>query len=651
MFGRADQQIGLATAGSEGRVGRADLELRPIGRVGELLETIPGLIATQHSGPGKGNQLYLRGFNLDHGTDFAVHFDGVPVNFRTHGHGQGYVDLNFIIPELVESLDFRKGPYRADVGDFTNAGSSFLRTFDRLPDSIASLTIGEDRFVRGLVAANIPTETGDLIVALEGKTFNDPFRIDADLLHVNAFTKWTRPLGAGTMRLSALAYHGEWNSTDQVPRRAVESDQIPRLGFIDPDLGGETTRAALNFIWEEDDPDGLTIQTDLLYYRFKLFSNFTYFLDDAVLGDQFAQRDERVAWGARLFQEESFELLGQDLDVRFGVDSRLDIITDLRLDRTVARERIAGTRRDNVTEWSGAGHFELRGSPTDWLSWMVGLRGDLFVFDVDAREGTGRFTNSGVETDGLLSPKLALILSPHDDFEFYLNGGGGYHSNDARGTTIRIDPASGETVEAVDPLARAWGAEFGSRWQPDERFHLTGALWYLRSESELVFVGDAGTTEPQGASQRYGAELSAFVRPIPHLALDASYAISDAEFTSLPTGRDRIPSAIETVVSAGATVTAGPVSGSVRVRHFGGYPLVEDNTERAASTTLVNLGLNYDWAPLRLSVAVINLFDSNDNDIEYFFDSQLAGEPAPVSDVHSHPVAPRQVRATLSARF
>jgi hypothetical protein len=654
VYGRAQDQLGVATSSSEGRVARADLELRPRGRIGEVLEAIPGLIATQHSGPGKSNQLFLRGFNLDHGTDFSVHFDGVPINFRTHGHGQGYLDLNFMIPELVRSLDFRKGPYRADVGDFSSAGASFFETFDQLPDSIASLTVGEHHFVRGLVAANVPSDLGEVVVAVEGKTFDDPFKLDADLMHVNAFAKLTRPLGSGTLRASALGYHAEWNSTDQIPRRAIGSPdpdiRISRLGFEDPDAGGETTRVGATFQWDEEGNDPLGLSTYFLYYRFKLFSNFTYYLDNPVDGDEFSQREERFVWGAAAKKDWTLPLLGSPVDLTTGLDTRLDVIQDIGLTDTEARQRLSTVRRDDVDEWSAAGYAEARWSPFDWMTWIAGVRGDLFLFGVDTRAGVGSDTNSGTEVDALVSPKLSLILRPTDTIALYLNGGGGYHSNDARGTTLRVTP-SGETVDPVDPLARQWGAEWGARWQPDHRFHLTGAVWFLTSSSELVYVGDAGETEPQGSSRRYGLELTAFLRPVDWIAFDAAYAISDAEFKNAPSGQDRIPGAIESVLSAGATLTAGPFSGSVRVRHFGAYPLLEDNTERAGSTTLVNLGANVDWGRLRFGVTVINLFDSKDNDIEYYYASRLQSEPAPVEDVHLHPVAPRQVRATLTARF
>ncbi len=424
-----------------------------------------------------------------------------------------------------------------------------MRTVDRLPESIASFTIGEDRYLRGLVATNIPVEEGDLFFALEGKTFDDPFRLDADLLHINGFAKRTLPVAGGRLQASLLGYHAEWTSTDQIPRRALEAGLVSRLGFLDPDLGGETTRVGATIDWRQEAEDPLALSTYLIYYRFKLFSNFTYFLDDA-------------------------------------------------------------------------------------------------------REGMGAFTNSGREVDGLVSPKLSLAVRPHEHIELYLNGGGGFHSNDARGTTIDIDPVNGDAVDAVDPLARQWGAEFGARWQPSFRLHLTSTVWWLNSESELLFVGDAGTTEPQGSSRRYGVELTGFLRPVDWLAFDATYTRSWADFRSRPSGSDRIPGAIESVVSAGATVTAGSFSGSLRVRHFGAYPLIAENTQRAGGTTLLNLGTSYEWDFFRVNITVINLLDSKDSDIEYFFRSRLPGEPAAgVEDVHSHPVAPRQVRATFVARF
>lgn len=657
VFGRAAEQIGFATTASEGRVGQADLSLRPIGRVGELLEAVPGLIATQHSGTGKANQFFVRGFNLDHGTDFATFFDGVPVNFRSHGHGQGYTDLNFVIPELVEAIDYRKGPYRADVGDFGSAGASFMTTYDRLPQSIASVTWGQNDFVRGLSAAGFESGEGDVVVALEGRTNDDPYDLDANLLHLNGFAKWTGPLAGGTLRASALGYHARWNSTDQIAERAIGNPDpaiaIGRLGFLDPDLGGDTTRVGATLDWREDDETPLALSTYLLYYDFQLFSNFTYFTDP-IDGDEFEQRDRRVSFGTKAEQNWQPTLFSRPIDVRAGLDTHLDHIPDLGLFRTVSRERLETRRRDTVTEWSGALFGEARIEPIERVTLVAGLRGDLFAFDIDSRAGLGEETNSGREVDALLSPKLGVVVRAHEQVELYLNGGGGFHSNDARGTTIRRDPDPGAAdpfVSKVDPLARQWGTEIGARWQPDARMHWTGAFWFLDSESELVFVGDAGTTEPRGSSQRFGAELTGFLRPVPWLALDASYSWSNARFDTLPDGQDKVPGGLEHVFSAGATVTAGPFTSSLRLRHFAAYPLIEDDTQRAGSTTLVNLGAGYTWRFLTFDLLVVNLFDSKDSDIQYFYESQLPGEPAPVADTHLHPVEPRQVRGTVRVSF
>ncbi|MBK7951479.1 MAG: TonB-dependent receptor [Deltaproteobacteria bacterium] len=297
-----------------------------------------------------------------------------------------------------------------------------------------------------------------------------------------------------------------------------------------------------------------------------------------------------------------------------------------------------------MTEWSGALFGEARHAPLDWLSVVAGLRGDLFAFDVDTRGGASAGVDSGGEVDALLSPKLAVIVRPHEQVELYLNGGGGYHSNDARGTTAQVDP--------VDPLVRQWGTEAGARWQPDSRFHVTSVFWFLDSDSELVFVGDAGSTEAKGSSRRFGVELTGFVRPVPWLALDAAYSWSDARFDTLPDGADKIPGGLEHVVSAGATVTLGSFSTSLRLRHFAAYPLIEDDTQRAGSTTLVQFGTAYTWRRVTLDLAVVNLFDSKDNDIQYFYASRLnLAEPVGgIDDTHRHPVEPRQLRGTVEDR-
>jgi len=644
VSGRAIELVGEAKAGSQGVVGYGDFENRPFSRVGELVEVIPGLVATQHSGTGKSNQFFLRGFNLDHGTDFAAFIDGTPINFRTHGHGQGYIDLNFVIPELTERLDFRKGPYYADVGDFTAAATAALKTYDVLPDSIASLTVGENDFYRGLVATSFGVGGGDLLIAGEAAFYDSPFELDEDLEKYNAFVKYSRQSGPVDWRVSLSAYDAEWTSSDQVPLRAVESGLIDRLGFIDPDLGGETTRIALNGGF---DVGNWSVNSYALYYDFALFSNFTLFLNDPVNGDEFEQRDERVTLGGAVNYSRPLSLAGRSAEFRAGSDLRYDNIFDIGLFNTAGRQRLSTVRDDDVNQFSLGGFAEVEVDLTDRLRASAGLRADVFTYDVDASISV----NSGDGSDAIVTPTASLAWQAIDGLEFYANYGQGFHSNDVRGAAISVDPVTQEAVDPVDVLVRAEGAELGMRF---ERGPFNAALvgFWLELDSELVFVGDAGTTEPNDGSRRFGVEFNAFWRPTDWLVFDATAAYTDAEFKNALAGEDRIPQAVESVIGAGATL--GPVRGftsTLRLRHFGEAPLIEDGSVFSDPTTLVNLGLYKDIGRVRLGLDVLNLFDSEDADITYFFESQLPGEAGPVSDIHFKPVEPRQVRASLAVNF
>lgn len=644
VFGRSINLIGKAQSSSQGLVGYADFDYRPLARAGDLLEVIPGLVATQHSGSGKSNQLYLRGFNLDHGTDFAGFIDGAPINFRTHGHGQGYLDVNFIIPELVETLAFRKGPYFSDVGDFSAAGTAAYKTYDRLDDSIAAATIGESGFVRGLVATSVGLGGGDLTIAVETLFTDSPYILDEDLEKYNGFLKYVAPLGEMDLALTLSAYRSTWNSTDQVPLRAIESGLIDRLGFIDPDLGGETTRIAFTGQLQSE-RSKLSVYAQ--YYDFALFSNFTYFASDPINGDEFEQRDERVVLGGSGHTTVPIELGDTPAALRLGGDLRYDTIFNLGLFQTAARQRLSTFRDDDVTQFSFGGFAELSVDLTDSLRLTTGVRGDVFTYNViaDIRE------NSGDGSQGLVTPKAALAWRVTDTIELYANYGHSFHSNDVRGAAISIDPVSGDAVDPVDVLVRAEGAELGARYGA-ERFNVTLTGFWLELDSELVFVGDAGTTEPNDGSRRYGVEAFGFWQVLDNIAIDVSAAYTYARFNGVDAGQDRIPQAVETVFSGG--VVAQPINGlttTLRVRHFGQAPLIEDGSVTSEPTTVVNAGFYYDIGAIRLGLDIFNLLDSEDADITYFFESQLPGEASPVEDIHLHPIEPRQVRGSVRLTF
>lgn len=644
VFGRATEMIGIAATASEGVVGYSDLEDRPISRPGEVLEVIPGLVATQHSGSGKANQYFLRGFNLDHGTDFAAFVDGTPVNFRTHGHGQGYLDLNFIIPEITAEVQFQKGPYFSDVGDFAVAGSSRLETYDVLPHNIAQVTVGENGYRRGLVAASINSAGNDTLLALETVRYDNAFVLDEDAEKFNLFLKHANRVGPADWSLSLSAYDASWNSTDQVPQRAVTSGLIPRLGFIDPDLGGETTRVALAGDLETS---SWSANAYAIYYDFSLFSNFTYFANDPVNGDEFEQQDERFTLGGTLQYRDAITWGDIDAELLFGTDLRHDEIFNIGLFQTDARARLATVRDDVVSETSIGAYAQAELQMTDRLRANVGLRYDVYFYDIDASIDA----NSGSGSDAIFTPSLALAWQAADQFELYASYGHGFHSNDARGAAISLDPATLEPTDPVDLLVRAKGGEIGARFESGN-FNASVSAFYLELDSELVFVGDAGTTEPNNGSERYGIEANAFWRPADWISFDASAAYTRARFNGTAPREARIPQSVGTVIGAGVNVRpTDDLVGSLRLRHFGSAPLIEDGSVFSDATTVINLGLYQEFGPLRAGIDILNLLDADEPDISYFFASQLAGEAGPVDDIHEHPIEPRQVRVTLGVKF
>jgi outer membrane receptor protein involved in Fe transport len=649
VWGRGIDLIGEAHAASEGVVGYADFETRPIARIGELVEVIPGVIATQHSGEGKANQYFLRGFNLDHGTDFSVSVDGVPVNLRSHGHGQGYLDLNFVIPELVERVEYRKGPTSARAGDFSSAGSAAYITRDTLEDSFVELGIGENGYLRGVAATSVELGGANLLLAGEGQATDGPWDLPSDLRKLNGVAKLTFGSDAARFGIEAWAYDSKWNSTDQVPERAIRDGRISRLGFIDGDLGGQTSRYALLGSGDFTHADGATTtaRAYAVSYDFQLISNFTYFLDDPVRGDEFTQIDRRWVFGGSLVHERDANIAGRPVKLAFGAETRLDDIRDVGLFQSVARERVAMVRRDRVEEGSFGAFAEAEVNLTDRLRATLGVRADAYRAEVSALSLPA---NGGETNDALASPNLALAWQATDSLELYANHGRGFHSNDARGATLGIDPKTGDPAESVPLLVASEGSELGARIERGGLNATLTAFW-LELDSELVFVGDAGTTEPNNGSRRTGLEATAFWEVNDWLVLDGAYAWTDAKFLGTAAGEDRIPGSVEEVVSGGAVVRLGDVTGSLRVRHFGEAPLIEDGSASSDPTTLVNLGASWDIGRWTLSASVLNLFDAEDADITYFYESQLAGEPAPVADRHLHPVEPRQVRLGMRMRF
>jgi hypothetical protein len=650
--GRIDDLRGVATTASEGRVGAADLKLRPITREGELLETVPGMIVTQHSGDGKANQYFIRGFNLDHGTDFQTRLEGMPLNMPTHGHGQGYTDLNFLIPEFVDYVDYKLGVYHPEVGDFGSAGGAELHLFTKLDHPFVTAEYGAYDFARLAAGASYGLGGGNLLFGGEVKGYNGPWDIREDVRKYDGIARYTRGPATSQFSLLALAYHNRWNSSDQIPLRAVDDGLISRFGQIDSTDGGVTQRYSLSGSYRHvGEHSSQLVQLFGIYSDLQLFSDFTYFLDNPTLGDQFSQKDQRAIVGGNATHTEFVDALGASHTLSIGLQSRADIINGVGLFKTDRRVKYATVRRDDVRETSNGLFVSAESRWTSKFRTTIGTRGDVYTFDVTS----SNTENSGTRSAAILSPKASIAFAPSASTELYLSGGFGFHSNDARGTTIRVDPSTGDAVSRVDPLVRSRGGEFGLRTSFTDGLRTTFSAWALNLDSELLFTGDAGITEPSAASERRGLTLANYYRPINWLALDFDGSLAHAKFTGVDAGETHIPGALENVLAAGATFNpaARGFSGSLRLRHFGSYPLIEDNSLQAKASNLVNAELGYQLKTgTRLQVSLLNMLNSSADDIQYAYESRLQGEPAEgVTDVHFHPAEPRQVRVSLTYRF
>lgn len=655
VLGRQFNLIGSANSASEGRISQDELQRRPLLRTGDLLESVPGLVATQHSGSGKANQFFLRGFNLDHGTDFSTSIDGMPVNMRSHGHGQGYTDVNFIIPELVEEIQFRKGSYFADAGDFSAAGSAKFSTARNLDSRTASLGVGEYGFSRLLLSGAVDNSAGNLVYGLEHQRYDGPWdTVDEDVGRTNLWLKQQWETGVDKLQLMFMGYDNSWNSADQIPSRAVRSSLISEFGSIDPSAGGDSSRYSLSANWQRNLGSG-SLQASIygIDYEMELYSNFSYFTSPQ--GDQFQQIDQRRIYGGSIEWRQDLALGSVKMSNSYGTQMRIDDIDKVGLRSSAQRQVLGAIRLDAVVEKSAGLYWQNETHWSDNLRTVFGLRYDYYDFDVAAKEAADVSTlrpNSGSNTDDIVTPSLSLIYTLSESSEFYVSIGQGFHSNDARGTTIRLDPVTGDAMSPVDALVDTLGSEIGFRAFLTDRLNASIALWQLDIDSELLFVGDAGNTEDTGlGSERKGVEITTFLQLTNALSLDMEYSWADSRFTRKIDGFDEVPGALTDVFSGGLSLSLGDkLQGALRVRHFEDYAL--DDGQRAEGSTLLNLRLTYSpTSRFSITADLLNLLDSNDRDIEYFYESQLQSETAPVGDNHYHVFEPRSLRVYFNYRF
>ena len=663
-----------------------ELNARPVTRPGEVLEAVPGLIVTQHSGDGKANQYFLRGYNLDHGTDLAITVDDVPVNMRTHAHGQGYADLNWLMPETINLLAIRKGPYFADEGDFSSVGNLHIGLIDSVPKAIAQLTAGSFGYRRMFGMDSAKAGDGNLLVAGEAATYDGPWVNPDGMRKVNGLLRYTQGTALDGFSLTGMAYSNKWNSTDQIPQRAVPL--VGLYGSEDPSDGGNTSRFALSArIAGTDDAGSWKANAYAVKSQLDLFNNFTYFLRDPVLGDQFHQHDDRIMAGANGSRTLNGSFAGLPMQTTFGVQTRYDAI-NLALSDTFQRSFLANVRSDRVGEGSVGIYAQNTVKWTDWLRTTLGWRGDYYQARVDSIFDPN---NSGTVSAGIGSPKFTMVLGPFNKTEFFVGAGYGMHSNDARGATIAEDPTDPTTKLAASPLlVRTKGAEAGVRTRIIPGLDSSLSVFMLDQNSELVFSGDAGDTVASRASRRYGVEWTNRYRPVSWIDIDADLALSHARFVGFDSERadvyaslagfpqvqignapgNYIPNAPAIVASAGITLgeKTGPF-GTLRWRYLGSSPLTEDNAFRSPATSIFNGRLGYradnGW---KIQLDVLNLLNSRTNQITYAYGSliktdnlyNLCLSPAPppaavcrngVMDSVLHPIEPLTIRITVAGAF
>ena len=616
-----------------------EILLQPQGRPAQVLRLIPGFLAVEHSGgAGKADQYFLRGFDADHGTDVAFFTDGMPINLRTHAHGQGYTDLNFIIPETIEGLDVSKGAYLPEHGDFATAGAVNFKTRQVVQEGVVQATGGQFDTQRYLLMFSPTKDKVRTLFAAEGYYTNGPFENGNRYFRTNLFGKMTTNLtGRDELSLTGTFLKSQWNGSGEIPFRAVTEGRIDRFGAIDPSEGGNTLRSTARLNYHYDTVSGGQFFANAYgqYYRLDLLTNFTFFLNDPVNGDGIQQADRRVIYGGDIGYKQRGEVLGLPSIGTIGFQTRVDNI-HARLGTQTTRMPTGSTTDSDILQASYAPFVKAEVQATSWMRLAGGLRAETFTFDVRNRCETCAEQPAGRTSSSIVLPKMNLILGPWASTEFFANYGEGYHSNDARSA---VTPGS-------SPLARAQSYEVGVRSKPwgPQGIEFIATLWRLDLKSELVFVGDEGTTEIRGPSRREGLEVAARGQVWGPIYFNGSVTWTKAEFRN----GDAIPLAPE-VTGYGAVLVRWPegLTSQLQATYLGVRPLIEDRSVKSPSWIDFDLSERYQL-PITLShgrleafLFIQNLFNTKWEQAIFSFDSRLRSETAPVNDIHFVPGNPR----------
>lgn len=624
-----------------------DLKVTPVNSSQEILRKVPGLFIGQHAGGGKAEQLFLRGFDLDHGTDIAISVDGMPVNMVSHAHGQGYADLHFLIPETVEQIDFGKGPYYADKGDLATAGYVAFKTKEKLDKSSVGVELGQFNTRRIIGMFNILDHNNanqDAYIATEYLLTDGPFDAPQNFKRINLFGKYTSRFNDNSkFSLTVSHFTSKWDASGQIPLRLVNDGTISWFGAVDDTEGGNTSRTNINAAYYKAIDDNTYFKANTFYskYKFELYSNFTFFLEDPINGDQIRQKENRDIFGLNTEWGKTLYLGDVKTSIQGGVGFRADATKGSELSRT--KERYITLDRIMLGDIDQSNLFAYINSQFEVgkLTIAPALRIDQFQFNYQDKLDSV-YKNQGVKKT-LVSPKLNFIYSESDNLQFYLKSGMGFHSNDTR---VVVTDKNKKTVP------RVFGSDLGSIWKPIPRLIVNSALWYLYSEQEFVYVGDIGIIEPSGKSRRMGADLGIRYQLNNWIFIDADANYAFARSIDEPKGENYIPLAPDFTSTAGIGLNNwNGFSGSFRFRFMNNRPANEDNSIIADGYAIFDLNLNYQYKGLLAGISIENLFDTKWKETQFATESRLNNEPTSVEEIHFTPGTPFFFRARIGYNF
>ncbi|WP_028890972.1 TonB-dependent receptor plug domain-containing protein [Tenacibaculum sp. 47A_GOM-205m] len=625
---------------------RVDLDKKPVNSSQQILQRVPGLFIGQHAGGGKAEQIFLRGFDIDHGTDIALSVDGTPVNMVSHAHGQGYSDLHFIIPETIEKINFGKGPYYASKGDFNTAGYVDFKTKAYLENSRVEVGIGQFNTFRTLGMFNLldKNSTDNAYVAIEYLETDGFVESPQNFSRINIFTKYRTFLkDNSSLSLSASHFTSKWDASGQIPQREVDNGNITRFGSIDDTEGGTTSRTNINLEHSKVLKNDVSVTSNVFYsnYNFNLFSNFTFFLEDPVNGDQIKQTENRDVFGFNTQFKKKTQLSNTPVELTFGTGLRADIVDNLELSHTLQRKEVLN--QIQLGKVNQTNYYAFANSEFEFGKFMVApaLRLDYLKFNYNdyLLDEYKTFSKSQV----VVNPKINVTYTPNAKIQWFLKSGIGFHSNDTR-------------VVATQPnrktLPRAYGVDLGTVWKPTSKVVINTALWYLLSEDELVYVGDAGIVEPSGEAQRYGIDLGIRYQLTDWLYFDSDATFTKAESVDDPSGENNIPLAPKVTVTGGLSVNNyKKFSGGINYRYIGDRPANEDNSIVAEGYFVTDANISYKINNITLGVSLENIFDVAWNETQFATESRLQNEPNPVEEIHFTPGIPFSAKATIRYSF